>query len=449
MTTWSRPPRPRPPHPRPTAWLPAVAGLVLAVAACDSLLEVELPGKVAQDALDNPGLTQTLVNSVIADTECAWSNYVAASSHHSDEFIQSSANAPMKRWGIRDITPDFSNYAGGECESNYGLFLPLHTARVQADQNFERLQAFGEEAVPNLTALLATVRGYGALTLVALGEGFCGSPLDAGDETLGPAQLLDEAVTRFTETLALAEQAGLDDIRAMALVGRARAHLGLENYAQAIADAERVPEGFLFTASRDQSPVRNQNPHYRLVNGPHQGGDTFQRHGSVAPSYRDVRWKGVADPRINASWDGLALGFDFSTAHWNHDKVTSFDTPVMIASHREARMIIAEAAAMTGDLDRARAILDGFHTAAGIPPVTAADLPGEAEVIAHIIEERRREFFVEGGHRLRDHLRWRGTPFEVPFLGEPGSDHPNGVDQNGDLYGSTTCFPVPTIEVLG
>ena len=112
-------------------------------------------------------------------------------------------------------------------------------------------------------------------------------------------------------------------------------------------------------------------------------------------------------------------------------------------------MIIAEASALTNDLSRAIGILDDFHTAAGIPPVDAADLPTQNDVIRHVIEERRREFFVEGGHRQRDHLRWRGTEFNVPYLGEPGSDHPNGIDHQGQIYGSTTCFLVAQNEQVG
>lgn len=66
----------------------------------------------------------------------------------------------------------------------------------------------------------------------------------------------------------------------------------------------------------------------------------------------------------------------------------------------------------------------------------------------HVLEERRRELLSEGGHRLNDMLRFRGTKFQIPFLGEPGSDHPAGVNQAGVPYGSTTCFPLPDIEEL-
>ena len=59
------------------------------------------------------------------------------------------------------------------------------------------------------------------------------------------------------------------------------------------------------------------------------------------------------------------------------------------------------------------------------------------------------ELFVEGAWRLNDMLRFRDSPFEIPFKGEPGSIHPNGFDQTGQVYGSTTCLPLPDAERFG
>jgi hypothetical protein len=90
-----------------------------------------------------------------------------------------------------------------------------------------------------------------------------------------------------------------------------------------------------------------------------------------------------------------------------------------------------------------------MHTAAGIPGYDPAGTDTQDQVITQVIEERRRELFTEGGHRLNDQLRFRGTSFNIPFKGEPGSIHPNGVDATGLPYGSTTCFPLPTVERIG
>lgn len=427
--------------------------LTVGLAACDSLLEVDIPGRVPEEALDNPRLANTLVNSVIADVECSWDNYVAAAAHHSDEWIASSGNSTMARWGLRDIPPTFASMATGTCAASYGLYTPLHGARVQAQSNFERISGFSDAEVPNKTQALATIRAYGAWPLVAFSEGFCGSPLDGQGQVLTPAELAAEAERQFTEAIQLAGQAGLTDLEDMARVGRARARLQQQKYEDAISDASLIPEGFLFVATRDASPADRQNAHYEAINGV-ASDDAAQKHATIAPNYRALEWQGTPDPRVSVYWDGT-LGFDFFTKHWRHDKANSFDAPTMMASWREAQLFMAEAYAMTNRLSEAIAVLDMLHSRAGIPAVTAADLPTQDDVVAHVIEERRREFFSEGGHRLRDHLRWRGTAFQIPFLGEPGSIHPNGrlldPETGAPLreYEDATCFPVPTVEGVG
>jgi hypothetical protein len=98
------------------------------------------------------------------------------------------------------------------------------------------------------------------------------------------------------------------------------------------------------------------------------------------------------------------------------------------------------------DLSTARAIINARHALAGIPAYDPGGTDTQEAVIRQVIEERRRELFVEGGHRLNDHLRFRGTPYAIPFLGEPGSDHPNGVNHKNVPYSTTTCIPLPDVE---
>jgi hypothetical protein len=218
--------------------------------------------------------------------------------------------------------------------------------------------------------------------------------------------------------------------------------LDLENFAGARADAAAVPDGYLKVATRDVSVGRRWNLHHELVNS-----TTGPKHASIADNFRDLRFKGVADPRVTVRTTN-ALSFDFVTVHYFHNKTAGRESSVPIASYKEAQLIVAEAAARTGDLAAARTILNQRHTLANLPLYDAADLPTQADVIRAVIEERKRELFTEGGWRLNDMLRFRGTPYQIPFRGEAGSIHPNGIDQTRQAYGTETCLPLPDAERL-
>lgn len=434
-------------------WLPIL--LAAATTGCDlsRILEVRLPGRVAESALEDPDLAKVLVNGVIADLECAWNTYSAAASHHSDEWIPASGNLNMRNWGQRKIRADDFGLGQGTCDFNYGVYLPLHTARFQAKDVFERLDRFDPAKVPDKTKLQATVRAYGAFALVALGEGFCEATIDGGP-VLTPAKVLAEAEKWFSEAIDLATQAGDADILNMARVGRARVRVDLKKWSEVIPDASAVPPGYLKNVTRDTNRQRRWNYLFEYLVSTAGG---FNRHGSVADHFRNLtvnsagehtRGSGTPDPRVRV-FTNNALAFDFSTIHWTTDKYRSRSDPLPLATYKEAQLYLAEAYAQLGQLANAVAIIDARHAAAGLPAWAAGTTATKDQVIAHILDERARELFVEGGHRLNDMLRYRNTPFKIPFLGEPGSIHPNGVDQTGDTYGDTTCLPLPAVERSG
>jgi hypothetical protein len=416
--------------------------LPFAAAACNDILDVDVPGRVQEEALGDPALAATLVASVVSDFECAWNNYVAAAALIGDEFIQASGNLNQRNWGSRRIVADDANMGQGTCSSQYGIYTTLHTARFQAEDVFKRLEGFTDQQVPNRTSLMATVKAYGAYALLALGEGFCNMAIDGGP-LMTPREVLQLAETRFTEAMALATTANNQDILNMARAGRARVRLDLGNFAGAIADANLIPATYIKNATRDESDVRRYNALCEFVTC------ATNRHATVAPNYRQLTWAGVPDPRVAVTTRNQ-LAFDNAQIHfYPTNKHTARNTPVAITSFKEARLIVAEASARTNDLATARQLINAMHTAAGIPAYDPGGTATQNELIAQVIEERRREMFAEGGHRLNDHLRFAGTPFAIPFKGEPGSIHPTGADATGLPYGSTKCFPLPTVEVVG
>jgi hypothetical protein len=105
-------------------------------------------------------------------------------------------------------------------------------------------------------------------------------------------------------------------------------------------------------------------------------------------------------------------------------------TPIRFASTAEARLI--EAAARGGQA--AVDIINALRPAA-LPRYTGGT---DAQIKAQIVEERRREFFLEG-RRLGDLRRYGG--FE---------EHTWGKNPYvGYEYGRTQCFPLPDSEVSG
>jgi len=408
--------------------IPVLILMTLGLTACEDLLDVRLPGKVPEEALTDAELATTLVASVVSDTECAWDNYVAAAANHSDEYIQASGNLTMRNWGLRWVPANDPNYAQAGCADwGYGIYTPLHTARFQSEDVFNRLVEWGNE-VPDVAALQATVRAYGGYDLVALGEGFCEMAIDLGPR-MTPAEVLSVAETRFTEAIDLATTAGRDELLNMARVGRARVRLNLEDFTGALSDAAAVPAGFVHNATRDQSDERRYNTHCEMVNC------TFWKHATVADNFRELTIgagglptvaDGTADTRVNVQTTG-ELSFDFATVWYFHDKVTSRSSPVLMASWREAQLIAAEALARSGDVDGAQTAINELRAAAGLPALTAAG--DQSTMVGLIIEERKRVMFAEGAHRLNDMLRFRGTEWEIPFLGDPGSIHPDGFDR--------------------
>lgn len=431
--------------------------IAAAVAGCDgNLLSVETPGQVAGDDLEDPVVAELLVTSVISDMECAWNQYTAGSAFHSDEYISSSGNLALREWGTRRLRSDNAAFGTGTCgEAVFPLFTPLHTARFQANDVYRRLASDEFSEVADREEKLATVRAYGAYTLVALGEGFCEVtvPLEEGEPgpLMTPSEVLQLAETRFSEAIILADQAGSADIRNMALVGRARVRLALDDLEGAIADASEVPPGYLKEASRDGSSERRYNYNFERLNAP----SGFRQNGSVADHYRELtidpegrptEGDGIPDPRVEVWTEGIN-GTDGVTPHWIHGKYTSRESPIPIASHREAQLFLAEAFARSGDIAAAVDIINARRDELGLPRVTYA--PDADQALQLIIEERRRDLFLEGGHRFNDMLRFRGTAHEIPFLGEPGSIHPNGVDHTGFEYGNLTCYPLPDVERFG
>ncbi|MGQ0537330.1 MAG: RagB/SusD family nutrient uptake outer membrane protein [Gemmatimonadaceae bacterium] len=406
---------------RSARWVVAAACAFLAGCNTDKILDVEFPGQIPTEQINDPALAAVLVRSVIGDFECAYSNYMSGSTVHSDEYETANSNVPLANWGERSITADETDYSIGSCEGNFGMNLTLHTARFQSEDAFKKLSGWTDQQVPNRALLMAQTKIYGGYAYLLMGEGFCQVAFD-GAAPQPPTAALTLAETRFGEGIALAQQANNADMLNLGRVGMARAKLDLKKWSEAAQFAGQVTPGYNKNADRGLESSRRWNKLWRLAE--QVGAYT------VATAYRTMN-----DPRVLVADAGRGA-FNSEVRLWVTRKYTALASPMRLASAIEANLILAEALIQQNQVAQGMALLNARRAASGVglAPLVAAT---QAEAIAHVIEERRKELSFEGGHRLNDLLRYR-IAWKVgsnPF-----------TNRN---YGTTTCWPHPTREING
>lgn len=400
---------------------------ILAGAGCDAfegLLEVDAPSRIPAAQLESPANARLLLNGAIGDFECAFGSYVVLTGIMGEELVDATQTANRWPYDRREVLPNEARYSTFGCEG-LGVYTPLSTARWSAENILQRLEGWSDAEMPegmNRTSMIATAAAYSGYAHLLLGEAFCtGVLLDASLTPGGEVdrtELFRRADERFTRAIEAARASGNEEMLNMALVGRARARLDLGRTAEAAADARQVAVGFVkeasasTVASRRENRVFAQNNNSNLV--------------SVGAPFRNLTFMGVDDPRVRVVDTGRTA--TDGTPIWTQQKYASLSAPLPIATWDEAQLIIAEAEGGQTAVD----IINMFHERAGLPAFASTDA---SEIRDQVIEERRRELFLEG-HHLFDMVR-----FGIPFTPAPGTEF-----AKGGTYGTTTCLPLPDVE---
>ena len=410
------------------AGMALVALLSLGACDLDDLLSVDKPATVPAEVIDDPLKAQLMVNGAIADFECALGSFIVMGGLIGEEFVDATQTADRWPYDRREVQPGDGRYGTFGCGA-LGTYVPLSTARFTSDQVLGLLEGWTDEQMPvgvNRTRLIATAAAYSGYSHLFMGEMFCSAAVDMGPE-LFPQDFFNLAVTRFTRAIdaATTAGAGADSLRYMALVGRARARLDLGQYAAAAADAALIPAGFVKSASASDASDRRRDRVYAENN-------QFNN-VTVGPRYRGMTVEGVPDSRVpvtdtgrNAT-DGNRL--------FVQGKYGGLAAPLPIATYDEARLILAEAALRGGSPTEAVDIINALRARSATPAYTGPT--DAASVMALLVEERRRELFLEG-HHLYDTIR-----FNLTLEPATGATFPKG-----GTYGNTRCLPLPNVERL-
>jgi hypothetical protein len=248
----------------------------------------------------------------------------------------------------------------------------------------------------------------------------CSAALDEGPEITNQ-QLFAEAENRFGLALNHAATAGIPAYTHAANVGLARVRLYQGNTSGAATAAALVPAGFVLNATASDSETRRYNRIYHA--------NVQSRNYIIEAQSRALMTEGALDPRTIVI-QPAGLRANDGQDSWQQTKYTAFGTPIPIARYAEAQLILAEAQGGTQAVN----IINALRAPRGIPAYSGAT--DAASIRSLIIEERRRELFVEG-FRMFDIYR-----FDLPLVPAQGTEFPI----KGGTYGGTRCLPLPDVE---
>jgi starch-binding outer membrane protein, SusD/RagB family len=397
--------------------------LVVGLSSCDGLLDVDLPGRLPAEELGDPQMVDLLVASVQADFECAYGAFAAWTGLFTDEWMSASSFGPgpeaidRQEALVRDMGTTVCS--SSPVANQPGYYQHVQVARAQGETAFELIS--GHEGVPEKDLKLATVAAYTGYALTLLGEGFCEMALDGGP-LMQRAEVLAEAEQRFTTAIDLAEGIDNEEILNWASVGRARVRVALGEPEGALADAARVPQGFVKNATYAATPGRRMNRLY--------GVNIAGRFYTLDVSFRNLTVGGVSDTRITGIDEGVP-GHDGQSELWTTNKFRDAGDPIPLAQWEEAQLIIAEIRGGTEAVAAINRIRDHW----GLPRFSSVN---PVEIRAEILEERRRVLFGQA-QRIADIVRF-------PELELPSGLRPHKGDPYSDNF---QCLPLPWAELDG
>ena len=397
---------------------------VTATSACNTLLAVDNPGRVPDTALDDPSLAPILESAAIGTFECGIVNYAATAGMLSGEYWSANGfvnNHPWEWRGIVQIKGEPGNCAYARASTFMGFYTPLQQARFQLEDTYTRVEKFTDAQVSTRAKILTEMRAYAGYTYLLLAEGMCQMTVDRGP-ALTQAATLAIAEQRFTDAIAKATALNDASLLNMAIVGRARTRLDLNNLTGAAADAILVPSGYRRDSEYSETIQSRENRIYDLT----IRGEFL----SVTPAYQGLTVNGAADPRVKVTNTGR-IAADNVTALWLQQKFTgSGAVSLAIASYPEAQLIYAESVKGQAGYDA----INRVRALSGIAALVPNDPNDANEFETNVLEERRRQLFSEG-QRYGDMLR-KNLPFQT------------GINRKGQTYSNLTCVPLPDVETL-
>ncbi|MDQ6771277.1 MAG: hypothetical protein M3Z54_15010 [Gemmatimonadota bacterium] len=485
----------------------AILGVASAVTATacntDKLLTVNRPDIVPITAVTNKTALPTVYGGVLADFQVGFNGstpggnegVVNYSGLLGDEFYITDTFTTRVEIDARNTRPDNSN--------NDVVFRNLSRSRQSAEQAAAKYAELASTFLPGevngFAVQRAEILNIAGLDYVLFAEIYCsGVPFDSvtsngavlGKPGLSTVEMLRTAINRFDSATAVANSitpvsaAATAQLR-LARVGKARAYLNLANtYGDAFLDSALVtingttgvPTTFSYLVSHSNNTTRENNGVWafdvnqaRWGQGNREGSATAG--GNVGLAYR-TQFVNGAD--VRTAFLPAVTGFNNNPNTFRSQKYPARETPIVVASGTEARLIEAEAYLRKNDIanwlikiNDPRHVLALNQCVPGSPACSNPSTAGGVETnttahttptgLADLVDPgtqvaRENLTFAERGfwlyltaHRLGDMrrlIRQIGRPFNAVY--------PTGTyiltGQPGGVYGPGVNLPVPIFE---
>lgn len=406
----------------------ALLGLTVALAGCDTLLEVDNPGAIDESDVSDPQFAPEMANAAISEFQENFGFLIFAGAILTDEAVNGHNYEQWQDFDLRLVEDDNTQLAD--------IYEALQSARATGDDMTARLREVLD--APQSSKELATALTYAGVSYTYLAEYFCYAPVEVEAPAIRSGEIFERAVTRLDEGIDVAQAAGATQILNLARVFAARASLGAGNLQDAIAYASAVPAEFESWVQHTNSPTSLRNYFWTATTG------TNTTIGV------DVYFRDLGDTRV-LHVDTAVTGHNQKTLLWLPYQSASYsewtaggegqlfgeNTAIRLASGLEARYILAEAGGMSDT--ELRAFIDERRAVGGQDPFTGTDLQAELR------DQRRRDFFLDG-HRLGDIRRYLERD-GIDFF--PSGAHPNDEEWGWGDYQTATCFVPHRDEAVG
>ena len=401
---------------RSRSWLSlGVAVLLPVLGACGDIFEVESPGRIADDNLNDPDAVPGLVVGMSYDVARAMNNSVELSSLAAGELTHGgSYNWADIPTGI--ILPEDVN----------GTWSALMRPKWTTAHGIERLKTMlsADDFAKNADVARAYMLAGYANRIV--GELVCETVTDGGPSEANTTEW-DRGIANFDQAIAIGTAAGVANVVNGAYAGRASLKAWKGDWTGAAADAAKVAPNFLLLAPIMSEGLTNtlfyetDNRYEYTVFG-----TEFAARPGDKRAVWDTAFVGAGSSRK------VATGANGSTPHYKQLKYTSFSSDMPLAKGTEMLVLRAEAELRkaTPDINQAYALMNQARTQVGMTALPVATTLAQAWKDLQF--ERGATTWLEN-RRLWDLRRWNAEPTSSPA-------------HNAFLTGRDKCVPISENE---